>query len=147
LAPNTFQQFYVRMFPRVEGIRFDVSPYDACLLRGLSIGGWARPIDLLELIRNELAYMPYEFSRQRLLDWSTHMTGRFVGVKRDPGATSPWSNTWYRLTTAGESILSDGLPRLSHAPPLWLGGTNVYSTWCYDRDAGGGAFVERHDGG
>ena len=40
----------------------------------------------------------------------------------------------YRLTPRGNSLVNECMSRLDDAPPMWIGGVNVYSAWCYDEE-------------
>jgi hypothetical protein len=142
VATDSYVRFYANLFPQFADSSLLLSPYDTCLLKGLSTSTWNRPIDIIDIITNDVFYMPYEYSRHRLLEWSSFADEVLVAKARDSTAISPWTEVSYKLTARGESLINEGVTRLSDAPPMWIGGLNVYSTWCYDSRYSSGVFIE-----
>jgi hypothetical protein len=132
---DAFLGRYIKLFPRGTSAGVLLSRYDADLLKCLSTVKWTTPIELFEKLTSDLSYMPQEHSRGRLDEWACHRQESFVAVSRqNPKPASEWAAVSYRLTTRGNSVVNEGMSRLDDAPPMWIGGVNVYSTWCYDEE-------------
>ncbi len=128
-----FIESYAMVFGRIRNGSIQLSEYDRCLLGCLLRQTWRKPSDILEALLGKPNYVPPEYSRRRLEDWSAHAGGTFVIESgEDVDSVSPWAAVAYRLTDRGELLVREGSPSGLDAPAMWIGGTNVYQEWLYD---------------
>lgn len=120
--------------PRLERGRLRLSVDDEAMLGLLDaeaftdtlrviMRGLRGPAGQNTLIRGDLSFA------RRLDAWARFERGRYVERRRSPREDANRFTRWeYRRTPAGTELLQRGLPALTSAPPLHLGGFRLY-TW------------------
>jgi hypothetical protein len=126
--------FLSAFFPRRSGDgALRLGRFDELLLTVLS-DKWMTPVDVFvhrspageELLQWLLATGDM-FTDYRLAQWAQHGSG---AVERAPGPKPPGHpmlSSVYRLTDAGRRLRDEGLQQLSDAPPLPIGGIELYT--------------------
>jgi hypothetical protein len=106
-----------------------LSQLDYELLGTLATREWLRPVDLLRRnmrLVEEFFLFGDSLVLQRLRAWAKHGRNPAIEKRREERATNDWTAVSFRLTPGGERIRDKGLQSLNEAPPIFVGGCQLY---------------------
>jgi hypothetical protein len=128
----TVAEVYGWFFPQAgsRSARLRLSVLDQALFDHLRADSWVRPIDCLmrdrRFVEDIIALLGDQWPLWRLHQWAHHGADDPALLARSEQGASSWVNVSYRLTARGERMRVRGLETGHEAPPLFVGGCQVY---------------------
>jgi hypothetical protein len=112
-------------FPRFDNGRLRLSELDEVLLGNVG-DSWRTPNNVIGTLPergHEQLISPFDayFTVERLRHWATHG----VLERETLDDQNPYEQDRFRATDRARALLSDGLDRVSDAPPMYVGGCRV----------------------